>query len=359
MSKAAKSSSRSALKPVAKRGPDLVRQAMEKNGRGNVRVHVPEQYARAEWSVKNPPSLVGLKLLTLMIAASGGDLAGFKEFPLALLREVPTLANGSRVEFRAELERLMSAQVSAPSERVNGLLVERFGSVVRDVRLTSDASGKVINFGFFFGETFLGMVASGEYYTMLDASIIMALRSRYAILLYQFLASQEWRDDYVILSLADARRVFALADDKFEEFRRFKREVIVPACEEVSEKSNWIVKPTAVYSPNDGRLIDRVRFDIETKMLPVPAAGGAAPAAASSGETKPKRGRGRPPKALAAPAAASASEAAILEFWAAALKDGGRRPLGGDITPEMGRQMLARGLAVPELLKARGVCFNG
>lgn len=338
---------------VARTKPGLVLEAMGKNRRGNARVNVPREYARAEWSVKNPPSLVGLKLLTLMISACGNSLDGFKEFPLSLLREVPGLANVSRLEFKLELEKLMAAQVSAPDQVVNGQLFERFGAVVHDARLVSEGQN-IVGFGFYFGETFKGMVAAGEFYTVLDASIVLALRSRHAVLLYQFLASVAGQlESGFLLPLDDVRRIFALPDSKFAEFKRFKREVLVPACEQISELSNWIVKPIPVYSIDNGRIVDRIQFQIETKILPVAGTGNSA--ASSNGDGKQKRGRGRPPNSLAAPPPVSASETKIQEFWAEAVKDGGKRPLGSDIPISRAREMLAAGLVTRDELLARSV----
>lgn len=340
---------------VARTKPGLVLEAMGKNRRGNARVNVPREYARAEWSVKNPPSLVGLKLLTLMISACGNSLDGFKEFPLSLLREVPGLANVSRLEFKSELEKLMTAQVSAPDQVVNGQLFERFGAVVHDARLVSEGRN-VVGFGFYFGETFKGMVAAGEFYTVLDSSIVLALRSRHAVLLYQFLASVAGQlQNSFLLPLDEVRRIFALPDDKFSEFKRFKREVLVPACEQVSELSNWIVKPIPVYSVDNGRIVDRIEFQIDTKTLPI--AGADNSAASSSSNGKQKRGRGRPSNSLAAPPPVSASELQIQEFWAASVKDGGKRSLARDISKERALRMLKAGLVTEEDLRARSVAF--
>jgi len=327
--------------------PGLVSEAMARNGRGNSRVNVPREYARAEWSVENPPSLVGLKLLTLMIAACRNDFEGFKEFPLSLLREVPALANVSRAEFKAELKRLMAVNISAPDETDQGYLYERFGVVIADARLVSKGPN-IFGFGFIFGETFKAMVKTGEFYAVLDSSIILALRSRHSVLLYQFLASVAGQiDNAFIISLEETRRIFALPQDKFAEFKRFKRDVLIPACNEISEISNWTVTPTPVYSMDNGRMVDRIQFTVETKELPSASKKPEITASASA-DKKPRINNSTMP---------NESDIAVLRFWADQVKNGGKRSLSGDITAQRARDLIKARLVEPEELRARGVQF--
>lgn len=78
---------------------------------------------------------------------------------------------------------------------------------------------------------------------MLDAAVVLAMRSRHSVLLYQFLAVF-WRkrNPTMDIPLSDLRRIFILPNDAYPLFGRFREKVLLPACAEISALSPYEVK---------------------------------------------------------------------------------------------------------------------
>jgi hypothetical protein len=305
----------------------IVVDAMGKNRHGNARVNVPEEYAKAEWSVEDPPSASALKLLLLIIAACGDDLDGEKQFPMSLLREVPGLAHKDASFLEAELRQLMKATVRT-SARLNFLMgnYERdsFGVIVSDAGLLrSGKGGPLAGFAVRFGETFKQMVRYGEHFAVLDSVAILAMRSRHSVLLYQYL-SFAFRARFISsleLPVADVRRVFGLMREEYPLFGRLKEKVLVPACVEISQLTEFQVTATPML---ERRKAVGVRFRWQRKSDAEPSPSGTGMAdftAVSHGEKKSKRGQSRPPKAVTSVLPPPSSDAAFLQFWEDAVKN--------------------------------------
>lgn len=290
----------------------MVAEAMGKNRRGNARVNVPEEYTKAEWSVEDPPSASALKLLLLVIAACGNDLDGEKQFPMSLLREVPGLAHKEASFLEAELRQLMKATVRT-SARLNFLMGNyqrtSFGVIVSDAALLrSGKDGPLEGFAIRFGETFKQMVLFGEHFAVLDSVAILAMRSRHSVLLYQYLsfALRARRIRSLELPLEDVRRIFGLLRDEYPLFGRLKEKVLIPACAEISELTEF--KVTAI-PMLEGRKAVGVRFQWQAKADEKPA--DAAPTASATNGSKAniKSPVNRKPSASAsAPRAASETD---------------------------------------------------
>lgn len=330
-----------------------VAEAMGKNRRGNPRVNVPEEYAKAEWSVEDPPSASALKLLLLVIAACGDDLDGEKQFPMSLLREVPGLAHKEAAFLEAELRQLMKATVRT-SARLNFLMgnYERtsFGVIISDAALLrSGKDGPLEGFALRFGETFKQMVLFGEHYAILDSAAVLAMRSRHSVLLYQYLA-------FVLrarlirsleLPLEDVRRIFGLLRDEYPQFGLFKQRVLTPACAEISDLTEFKVTATPILK---GRKAVGVRFQWEAKTGEKPARSAPAFSAGKSG--KPAAKGPKPSASASAPQAAFDAEK--LAFYAGMVK---RKAPGvsGAVSSSMARQLLAADLVSQADLRAAGL----
>jgi len=345
----AKAVARAKSKPA-----DLVKDAMGKNGHGNRHVNVPDEYARAEWSVEDPPSLSGLKLLLLVIAACGDDLDDWKEFPMSMLREVPGFAHMTLADVVRELDQLMRARVRIPFLMLGNSPHAQFGVIVSDARLRMKEKDhpEVECFSFRFGETFKEMVRRGQLYAVLDSVAVLAMRSRHSVMLYQFLASL-WRkrDKTLTLTIPEVRRVFGMREGERDEFKRFNSRVIVPACAEISALSAYLVTAEPVMK---GRSAVAVSFGWKEK--PQAELSGSGAGAVASAEPKP---RGRPRKAaepteLAVPVVSgdAVSNEAKLAFWADIVKSG-RRPVFG-LTEALAHELVVAGLVTVDDLARCG-----
>lgn len=334
----------SVSKPAKSKPADLLKDAMSKNGRGNPHVNVPDEYAKAQWSIENPPSLAGLKLLLLIIAACGDDLDGVKEFPASMLREVPALAHASPAEFKVELQRLMAGRIQTPFLMLGNRIQEMIGVIISDAVLTYGDEGDLHGFAVRFGETFKEMVRLGQLYTVLDAAVVLAMRSRHSVLLYQFL-SIFWRkrNSTMDISLTDLRRIFILPHDAYPLFGRLKEKVLLPACAEISALSLYEVKAEPLLQ---NRKAVGVRFQWKAK-AGEKLSDGVLP-------TQVKAGKGSAKLAPKEPREASADSEDILAMYANMVKTS-RRSLAATIRPAIARDLLASGLVTADELKSRGV----
>ena len=332
---------------------EMVAEAMGKNRRGNARVNVPEEYTKAEWSVEDPPSASALKLLLLVIAACGNDLDGEKQFPMSLLREVPGLAHKEAAFLEAELRQLMKATVRT-SARLNFLMgnYERtsFGVIVSDAALLrSGKDGPLEGFAVRFGETFKQMVLFGEHFAVLDSVAILAMRSRHSVLLYQYLAfalrARHIRS--LELPLEDVRRIFGLKRDEYPLFGRLKEKVLIPACAEISDLTEFKVTATPML---EGRKAIGVSFRWEAKAGEKPAGAAPVASAAKVGKAKEKpSASGKLPALLSASKAAP--EADVLAFYADMVK---RKAPGvsAAVSSTMAHKLLTAGLVSQADLRA-------
>lgn len=333
-------------KPVKSKPDDLLKDAMSKNGRGNSHVNVPDEYAKAQWAIENPPSLAGLKLLLLIIAACEDDLDGVKEFPASMLREVPALAHASPAEFKVELQRLMAGRIRTPFLLLGNRIQEMFGVIISDAVLTYGDEGDLHGFAILFGETFKEMIRLGQLYTVLDASVVLAMRSRHSVLLYQFLAVF-WRkrSKTMDVPISELRRLFVLSDDSYPLFGRLKEKVLLPACAEISALSPYEVMAEPLLQ---NRKAVGVRFHWEAKAVSKPVGSPPAAAAAKGGKATSKSSarRGKP----SAFALSGSSDSDVLAFHADRVK----RKAPGVSSMNMGlvRKLIAAGLVTPADLRA-------
>jgi hypothetical protein len=330
----------------------MIAEAMGKNSRSNARVNVPDEYAKAEWLVEDPPSASALKLLLLVIAACGDDLDGEKQFPMSLLREVPGFAYKNAAFLEAELRKLMKATVRT-SARLNFMMGNlhrtSFGVIVADAGLfRTEADGPLEGFSIRLGETFKQMVRFGEHYAVLDSAAVLAMRSRHSVLLYQYLA-------FVLrarlirsleLPLEDVRRIFALQQNEYPLFGRLKEKVLIPACAEISDLTEFKVTATPMLQ---GRKAIGVRFRWQSQSGEKPAGAAPAASAAKGGKAKEKPSTSRKPSASAS-ASQAASDADVLAFHADRVKR--RLPGVSSMTSSMVHRLLAAGLVSQADLRA-------
>lgn len=247
---------------------------MAENGADNRKVVYPSEIGRAEWSLDNPPSAVGLKLLLLVVSSLGDAVADnmVHELPVSLLRQVPGLSGMSRVDLEQVLLDLAGVrarlEVRDAKDPRRGSVT--FGALLSTVRIEY-SDDTVLSCYVRFGEVFRDMVAASELFAVIDRTLALSMKSRYSLLLYQFLATH-WRKDHqrqIKLPLAELRRVFALSSDAYSEFKSLKQRVLSPAVAEISDRSPYQL--TAKPYHEGSRAVAGVVLSWEVKALDKPA----------------------------------------------------------------------------------------
>lgn len=310
----------------------------------------PAEIGRAEWALDNPPSAVGLKLLLLAVSALGEAVADdvMHKLPVPLLRQVPGVAGMSRDDLIGVLRGLVvaSATLDLPDSKRPGYGTVAIGALVAYAEVDHNESS-ILEVRLRFGDVFRKMLAASELFAIIDRALALSMKSRYSVLLYQFIATH-WRKKHVQqikLPLADLRRVFALSAGQYAAFGKIKEKALAPALAEISAASPY--KLTAKPYFEGSRAVAGIVLSWEAKAGDTPT--GAAPAA-SGGKGGTTAASGRKPSASASTPRGS-SDAEKLAFYAGLVK---RKAPGvsGTVSTDMARRLLAANLVSQADLRA-------
>lgn len=325
---------------------------MSDNRADKASVVYPAELGRAEWSLDNPPSAVGLKLLLLVVSALGDAVADdvVHDLPLTLLRQVPGVSGMSRHDLEQVLLDLSRVQARLDRRDVDNPKrgVVSFGALLSTVRIHY-ADDAVLSCHVRFGDVFRDMVAASELFAVIDRALALSMKSRYSLLLYQFIATH-WRKSHqrqLKLPLGELRRLFAVEPGRYSEFADFNRRVLKAAVAEISAASPYTL--TAKPYHEGSRAVAGIILSWEAKAAAKPAASAPAAPAAKGGKTAGKPPANRKPSASATPA--RASDADVLAFYA----DMVRRiapGVTGAVSSSMARNLLAAGLVSQSDLRA-------
>ena len=315
---------------------------MAENGPHNPKVIYPAEIGRAEWSLDHPPSAVGLKLLLLLVSALGDDVAVdmVHDVPVTLLRQVPGISGMSKDDLWQVLVDLARVQARLdlrdPHDPKSGVLSA--GALLSGVNMRY-SDGAFMSCTVRFGDVFRAMVAASELFAVIDRAVALSMKSRYSLLLYQFLATH-WRKDrqrQLKLPLAELRRVFAIEPGLYSEFADFNRRILKTAVSEISAASQFTVTAKPYYEGS--RAVAGVVLSWEAKAGEKPAGAAPAASAAKGGKAKDKPSVSRKPSASAS-APRAASDAERLEALAGHIKAGRKYALR-DLKPSDARALLA------------------
>lgn len=320
---------------------------MASNRADKASVVYPAEIGRAEWSLDNPPSAVGLKLLLLVVSALGDAVADdvVHDLPVTLLRQVPGLAGMGKDDLERVLFDLARVQARLdrrdPDNPKRGVV--SFGALLSTVRIHySDDTCLACQVR--FGDVFRDMVKASELFAVIDRALALSMKSRYSLLLYQFIATH-WRKDHqrqIKLPLADLRRVFALQPAAYEQFKSLNQRVIAPAVSEISASAPYTL--TAKPYHEGSRAVAGVVLSWEAKGGVKPA-----PAAPTTATVKGKRSASRKQSASSI-APRPASDADVMTFHADRVKR--RAPGVSSMASSMVRKLLSAGLVSQADLRA-------
>lgn len=325
---------------------------MAENGPHNSRVVYPAEIGRAEWSLDHPPSAVGLKLLLLLVSALGDDVAVdmIHDVPVTLLRQVPGVSGMSKDDLFQVLLDLARVQACLdrrdPGDPKSGVL--SFGALLSGVslRYSDDA---FMSCTVRFGDVFRQMVASSELFAVIDRALALSMKSRYSLLLYQFLATH-WRKDHqrqIKLPLAELRRVFAVQPNAYDQFKSLNQRVIAPAVTEISASSPFTVTAKPYYEGS--RAVAGIVLSWEAKAGEKPTGAAPAASAAKGGKSAGKPSASRKPSSSAS-APRATSDAERLAFHADRVKR--KAPGVSSMNTALVRDLVAAGLVTPADLRA-------
>lgn len=199
---------------------------------------VPAEVARGIY-IENPPGAQALKLMHLLISIAAGRMAADMQHELRMadLKAIEGMRNHDRASLRALFIELRGAVIAydrtaEKSEIIGGFLDE----AVIDYRheLTGDLLVK-----WWFGRTFRRIAEESNHWAILDRQTVFALSSKYAILLFQHIASLAnlGRVNSKSFTVPELRALLGVPAGKLDRFSNLSQKAIQPAIAEINQIS--------------------------------------------------------------------------------------------------------------------------
>lgn len=304
---------------------------------------LPAEVARGVY-IENPPGAQALKLMHLMISTAGGRMADDvqHQFRLSDIRNVPGMKHHDRASLGLMFRELRAAVLTYDdTERkrliIGGLLDEAL------VDYRHEISGDLL-VTWYFGRTFRRMAEDSNHWAILDRQTVFALSSKYAILLFQHVASLAnlQRVDNRTFSIPELRALLGVPADKLERFADLNRRALQAALDEINQISRLNLTATPV---KVGRTVASVKITWAVK--------GAVDTGVAARELK-GHSAGRKSRRSGTVDAVPASDDAVLRALADRLNSG-RYVSPAEVSTAKAAALLSSGLVSAEVLRARGI----
>ena len=230
---------------------------------------LPAEVARGTY-MRNAPSLAALKVMHLMIGKAGGRMAEDvrHELRLSELREIDGMKNHDRASLAPLFAELAGAVLVNDDPDA---MVITIGGLLDEARIDyrHEVSGDVL-VTWYFGRTFRRMAEESNHWAILDRQTVFHLGSKYAVLLFQHIASLVNLDHVSseTFTVEDFRAILGIEQGKIKRFADLNRDVIKPAIAEINQLSRLILTAT----PNKiGRTVASVTITWDVKDDPTAA----------------------------------------------------------------------------------------
>lgn len=209
----------------------------------------------------NPPSLAALKLHEVLFKAAGAAVADDKwhKIDLAAIRAIEGMRNYDRRSLVALFKELRGVVMEYDTDKetvIAGLLD------VAKVEFEDGDGPTVIRWK--FGEGFREIVASSDYWAIIDRSAALSMNSRYALRLHEMIALRVNLDRKAseVFKLDDLRARLGVPAGKLVRWDFLNRKAIQPAIAEVNQLSRFTV---SMRPQKRGRAVVAVELAWEAK----------------------------------------------------------------------------------------------
>jgi hypothetical protein len=226
----------------------------------------PAEVARGVY-MQNVPSLQALKVMHLMIAVAGGQMAEDvqHQFRLSDIRKIEGMRHHDRASLTPLIRELRHAELTYDDTEkkrlfIGGMLDEA------EVDYRDEISGD-LQVLWWFGRTFRRVAAESNHWTILDRQTVFHLGSRYSVLLFQHIASLMNLDriNAKTFTVPELRALFGVAEGKLERFSHFNSRAIQPSVSEINRLSRLNL---VVTSHKVGRTVSSVTIGWQLKPDP-------------------------------------------------------------------------------------------
>jgi hypothetical protein len=206
---------------------------------------LPREFARGIY-VENSPGAQALKLMHLLINIAGGRMAEDvqHELRLADIKAVEGMRNHDRATLRALFIELRSAVICYDNKDE---MAEILGGFIDEARLDyrHEASGDLL-VKWWFSRTFRDLAEQSNHWAILDRQTVFALSSKYAILLFQHVASMVNMQHVQAktFTVAELRGLLGVPAGKLDRFSNFAQRALRPAIDEINQISRLTLTAT-------------------------------------------------------------------------------------------------------------------
>ena len=204
---------------------------------------VPQETGAPEIRVEAPPGALALKVLHLMYAEAGVSLAEDMEhgFDQAVIRRQIGIRNLSIGDARKVLRELARMGIEMEDLDASGSGELRVGNLF-DYAFVRFVDGIAQRLAWKFGTVFRNLVAESDRWSLIDRAVLLQMRSRYSIALFEHLSGLSWRTyRSQRLSLERLRLVLGVPEGRLRSFADLRVRSLEPAIREINALSRFDV----------------------------------------------------------------------------------------------------------------------
>jgi hypothetical protein len=230
---------------------------------------LPAEVARGTY-MQNVPGLAALKLMHLMIGTAGGRMADDvrHEMRLSDIRSIDGMKHHDRSSITPLFAELAAAVLISDDKEKQ---VVTIGGLVDEARIDyrHETTGDLL-VTWTFRSTFRRMAAESNHWAILDRQTVFHLSSKYAVMLFQHVASLANLDrvNTKTFTVPELRALLGVAEGKHNRFAELNRWTIKPAVSEINQLSRLTLTAT----PNKiGRTVVSVTIAWDVKDDPTQA----------------------------------------------------------------------------------------
>lgn len=224
---------------------------------------VPREVARGVY-IERAPTAQGLKLLLLLIGTAGGRMGDDvqHELRLADLKAISGIKNHSRETMRALFVELRGAVMVYEDAVTKDEIIGGFVDEMRVTGQHGDSGDLYVRW--WFGRTFRRIAAESNHWAIIDRQTAFALRSKFAILLFQHVSSLVNLNHVTskVFSIDELRAILGVDVNKLTRWSDLRRFALDPAISEISQLSRFALTYTL---QKTGRNVVRVVVAWEVK----------------------------------------------------------------------------------------------
>jgi len=206
---------------------------------------LPAEMARGTY-MQNVPGLAALKLMHLMIGTAGGRMADDvrHEMRLSDIRAIEGMKHHDRASLTPLFAELAAAVLISDDTEKQAVTI---GGLVDEAHIDyrHEVSGDLL-VTWTFRSMFKRMAAESNHWAILDRQTVFHLSSKYAVMLFQHVASLANFDHISAktFTVPELRTLLGVAEGKLSRFANLKAWALMPAMEEINQLSRLTLTAT-------------------------------------------------------------------------------------------------------------------